>query len=136
MREEALDWFESALVDLDEARKAHLRGSYHLAVFLAHQSVEKALRAFIIAFKRIRPPKTHDLVELATIASIPLEENELEAVSELSPYYTISRYPNAGLRKPWREISQGTSQRMLSIAEKIVEKISRSLKEQNQREAR
>ena len=134
MREEALDWFESALVDLDEARKAHLRGSYHLAVFLAHQTVEKALKAFIMAFKRIRPPKTHDLVELVTIASIQLEPDEVEAVSELSPYYTISRYPNAGLRKPWKEITQGTSQRMLSTAEKIVEKIGKLLKEQNQGE--
>ncbi|MEM0027638.1 MAG: HEPN domain-containing protein [Ignisphaera sp.] len=107
MREEALDWFESALVDLDEARKAHLRGSYHLSVFLAHQAVEKALKAFMIAFRRIGPPKSHDLVELATLASISLEPNEMEALSELSPYYTISRYPNAGLRKPWKEIAQG-----------------------------
>ena len=131
MREEALDWLESALVDLDEARKAHMRGSYHLAVFLAHQAVEKALKAFIIAFKRTRPPRTHDLVELATVASIQLEPSELEAVSELSPYYIISRYPNAGLRKPWKEITQGTSQKMLSIAERIVEKIAKLFKEQN-----
>ena len=131
MREEALDWLESALVDLDEARKAYLRGSYHLAVFLAHQAVEKALKAFIIAYKRARPPRTHDLVELATVASMQLEPSELEAVSELSPYYIISRYPNAGLRKPWKEITQGTSQKMLSIAERVVEKIAKLFKEQN-----
>ncbi|MEM1802758.1 MAG: HEPN domain-containing protein [Sulfolobales archaeon] len=123
MREEALDWLESSLVDLSEAKEAHRRGSYHLAVFLAHQAVEKALKAFIIGFKRIRPPKTHDLIELVTTASIQLEPDEVEALSELSPYYTIARYPNVGLRKPWKEIAQGTSQRLLSTAEKVVERI-------------
>lgn len=123
MREEALDWLESSLIDLSEAREAHFRRSYHLAVFLAHQAVEKALKAFIIGFKRTRPPKTHDLLELIAAASIQLESSEVEAISELSPYYTIARYPNAGLRKPWKEITQGTSQRLLSTAEKTVEKI-------------
>lgn len=88
------------------------------------------MKAYIIAFKRIRPSRTQDLVELAAIASIPLEQSELEAVSELSPYHIISRYPNAGLRKPWKEITRGTSQRMLLTAEKIIEKIDRIFKEQ------
>ncbi|MEM4831593.1 MAG: HEPN domain-containing protein [Sulfolobales archaeon] len=123
MREEALDWLESSLVDLSEAKEAHHRGSYHLAVFLAHQAVEKALKAFIMGFRRIRPPKTHDLIELVTIASIQLDPNEVEALSELSPYYTLARYPNVGLRKPWKEITRGTSQRLLSTAEKVVERI-------------
>lgn len=123
MREEALDWLESSLVDLEEAREAYKRGSYHLALFLAHQAVEKALKAYIIGFKRARPPKTHDLVELLTIAGVRLEASEEELLSELSPYYVISRYPNAGLRKPWREIAQGTAQRLLRVAEAVVGRI-------------
>lgn len=123
IREEALDWLESSLVDLDEAREAYKRGSYHLALFLAHQAVEKALKAYMIGFKRARPPKTHDLVELVNLAEIPLEPNEIESLSELSPYYIVARYPNAGLRKPWKEISQGTTQRLLAYAEKVINKI-------------
>ncbi|MEM4640647.1 MAG: HEPN domain-containing protein, partial [Thermofilum sp.] len=127
MREEALDWLESSLVDLREAWEAHSRGSYHLSVFLAHQAVEKALKAYIIAFKRVRPPRTHDLVELA--ASIQLDSSEIEGLSELSPYFVVARYPNAGLRKPWKEIAQGTSQRLLSTAERIVGKIEELFKQ-------
>lgn len=120
MREEAFDWLESSIVDLEEAKEAYKRGSYHLALFLAHQAVEKALKAYLIGFKRTRPPKTHDLVELITLTELQFDSTDVELVSELSPYYTISRYPNAGLRKPWKEITQGTAKRLLTISEKIV----------------
>ncbi|RLE57216.1 MAG: hypothetical protein DRJ40_02545 [Thermoprotei archaeon] len=120
IREEALDWLEGALVDLNEAKEAFKRGSYHLAVFLSHQAVEKALKAYIIGFKRVRPPRSHDLLELLHVAGLELEVSDVELLTELSPYYVIARYPNAGLRKPWREIAEGTARRFLSIAEKVV----------------
>lgn len=123
MREEAYDWLESSVVDLEETKEAYKRGSYHLALFLAHQAVEKALKAYIMGYKRTRPPKTRDLVELLAITELQLEPIDTDSLSELSPYYIISRYPNAGLRKPWREISQGTAQRLLAVSEKITSKI-------------
>ncbi|MEM2617460.1 MAG: HEPN domain-containing protein [Thermofilaceae archaeon] len=129
MREEALDWLDSSLVDL---REAHSRGSYHLSAFPAHQAVGKALKAYIIAFGRVRPPRTHDLVEMAAAASIQLDSSEIEGLSELSPYYVVARHPNAGLRKPWKEITQGTSQKLLTTAERIVGKIEELFKQAQQ----
>ena len=123
VRVEALDWLESAIVDLDEARKAFERGSYHLSVFLSHQAVEKALKAYIVEHVRQRPPRTHDLVELLHLSGLKLEAMDEELISELSPYYTIARYPNAGLRKPWREIAQGTARKFLDVAERVVDKV-------------
>lgn len=112
MRGEALDWLESSLVDLQEAKEAHSRGSYHLSAFLAHQAVEKALKAYIIAFKRVRPPKTRDPVELAAAASIRLEPSEVEGLSELSPYYVVSKVPKRGVA----ETVEGDSTRNLPKA--------------------
>lgn len=129
MREEALDWLESALVDLEEAKEAYKRGSHHLALFLAHQAVEKALKAYIMGFRRLRPPRTHDLVELLAATGIQLEPGEMELLAELSPYYIISRYPNAGLRKPWREIARGTAQRLLAAAERVIGKVKAAFEE-------
>jgi len=127
VREEALDWLESSLVDLREAWEAHSRGSYHLSVFLAHQAVGRALKAYTVAFGRVRPPRTQDLVELA--ASIQLDSSEIEG---LSPYYVVARHPNAGLRKPWKEITQGTSQKLPTTAERIVGKIEELFKRAQQ----
>ncbi|MEM0348873.1 MAG: HEPN domain-containing protein [Candidatus Caldarchaeum sp.] len=61
MREEARDWYDGALRMAERALEAGLN---NWALFAAHQAVEKALKALIIAKKRERPPKTHDLVEL------------------------------------------------------------------------
>ncbi|MEM0043065.1 MAG: hypothetical protein QXM80_03635 [Thermofilaceae archaeon] len=66
-------------------------------------------------------PGTRDIVDLT--ASIQLDSSEIEGLSELSPYYVVARHPNAGLRKPWKEITQGIPQRLLSTAERIVGKI-------------
>ncbi|MEM2475368.1 MAG: HEPN domain-containing protein [Thermofilaceae archaeon] len=77
----------------------------------------------------MRPPGTRDLVDLAAAASILLESSEIEGLSELSPYYVVARYPNAGLRKPWKEITQGTSQRLLLTAERIVGEIEELFKQ-------
>lgn len=85
MREEALDWLESAEVDLKEAKEAYKRGSYHLSVFLSHQAVEKALKAYMIGARRKRPPRTYDLVELVNLAKLELSGGDKELVSELSP---------------------------------------------------
>lgn len=122
-REEACDWLESAVVDLEDARDLYTRGRYHLALFLSHQAVEKALKAYLIGVKRVRPPKTHDLVELLSIAGLQVDSSDAETIAELSPYYTISRYPNAGLRKPWREIPRSVAQKYVAVAERVVSKV-------------
>jgi len=128
MREEVRDWFDGALKDLEMARLSLGSMIYNWALFTAHQAVEKALKALIIAKRRRVPPKTHDLVELVDVAGMSLEKDLMTELSELSPYYSISRYPNAGLRRPWERISRETAERLVEAAEKLVEKVGEELK--------
>ncbi len=62
-------------------------------------------------------------MELLNIAGIELDPSDIDALTELSPYYTVARYPNAGLRKPWREITASTANRFIALAERIVNRI-------------
>ena len=57
LREEARNWYDGALVDLEEARSALAGGRYNWALFAAHQAVEKALKAAYMAMRRTRPPR-------------------------------------------------------------------------------
>ncbi|MEM2795593.1 MAG: hypothetical protein QXY49_07050, partial [Thermofilaceae archaeon] len=66
---------------------------------------------------------------MAAEAEIQLDSSEIEGLSELSPYYVVARHPNAGLRKPWKEITQGTSQKLPTTAERIVGKIEELFKQ-------
>jgi len=122
-RREALNWYEGALVDLDEAEAALSGERPNWALFASQQAVEKALKAAYIVLKRERPPRTHDLVELHRNLGIQLSEDLTEALSELTPYYSVARYPNAGLEKPWRGISRSLARRLVEASKRIVEEV-------------
>ncbi|MFB0503656.1 MAG: HEPN domain-containing protein [Candidatus Bathyarchaeia archaeon] len=74
-------------------------GRPNWALFAPHQTVEKALKAAHIVLKRERPPRTYDLVELYRSLGVDLSERLTEALSELTPYCSAARYPNAGLQR-------------------------------------
>jgi HEPN domain-containing protein len=122
-RREALNWYEGALIDLEEAEDALSGGRPNWALFASHQAVEKALKAAYIVLKRERPSRTHDLVELYRNLGVELSEDLLEALSELTPYYSVSRYPNAGLEKPWLGISKSLAKRLVEASKRIVKDV-------------
>ncbi|MEM0024545.1 MAG: HEPN domain-containing protein [Thermofilaceae archaeon] len=126
MREEAKAWYDGSLVDLEEAKSAFREGRYNWAVFAAHQAVEKALKSAIMVLRREPPPKTHDLSRLLSALGVELPEDLRVGVLELSPYYTVARYPNAGLERPWESIDRALASRLLRIAEEVVEYVGRA----------
>jgi len=120
LREEAKNWYDAALIDLEEARDSLARGRPNWALFAAHQAAEKALKAAYLVLKRRAPPKTHDLTRLARELGLELPRDVAAGLAELTPYYTIARYPNAGLERPWESIEESTAERLLRIAEEVV----------------
>jgi len=122
-RREALNWYEGALVDLDEAEAALSGGRPNWALFASQQAVEKAMKAAYIVLKRERPPRTHDLMELHSGLGTRLSEDLTETLSELTPYYSVARYPNAGLEKPWLGISKSLARRLVEASKRIVEEV-------------
>jgi len=120
VRKEAISWYEGATIDLEEAESALSAGRRNWALFAAHQAVEKSMKAAYIALKHERAPRTHDLVELHRGLGIELQDDLLEALSELTPYYTVARYPNAGLEKPWESISPFLARRLVTLSKRIV----------------
>lgn len=125
VREEARNWFDGALVDLEEAKSALSNRRYNWALFAAHQAVEKVLKAAFIVLRRKRPPKSHDLTRLLSELDIEISEDLRVGITELTPYYTIARYPNAGLERPWESISRTTAERLLRVAEEVVKYVGR-----------
>jgi len=81
--------------------------------------------AACIALKRALPPRTHDLVRLMGEAGVELPEDLRRNVAEPSPYYTVARYPNVGMERPWESIERGTAERLLEAAERVVREVGR-----------
>jgi len=113
-REEAKNWYDGAIIDLEEAKSALLNRRLNWALFAAHQAVEKALKVAHIILKRKMGPKTHDLTRLASVLDFLADFKPI--ISELSTYYTIARYPNAAFERPWEAISEETAKRLIEAA--------------------
>jgi len=64
MREEAINWWEQALKDLEIAKKNLDIESFYVSAFLSQQATGKALKALYIHRLRDTPGKTHSLLHL------------------------------------------------------------------------
>jgi len=88
-------WLDLADTDVGAA-KAMLKSKYYLHVgFMCHLTVEKSLKAAITHFTDEIPPKTHQLVKLATKAGLHdrMTEEQQELLRELNPLNIEGRYP-------------------------------------------
>ncbi len=84
----------------------------------------------MIGLLRKRPPHVYDLTvlygEVEGLLELPKEVSQ--GLSELSAYYVLARYPNAGLRRPSLSIGRVQAERAVSIAEGVVKAVERKLK--------
>ncbi|MEM1607257.1 MAG: HEPN domain-containing protein [Candidatus Bathyarchaeia archaeon] len=122
VRVEALNWFREAVADFERARRAIRDRDWALAVFMCQQACEKAFKAVYIGVLRVRPPRGHDLVMLYRGLSTILRVSEsiVGRIPEVSQYYTVARYPNAGLEVPSESISEEQARRALEVAEEVI----------------
>lgn len=121
-KEEAKRWFMQALRDLDDA-KYNLSGKrYNVACFLAQQSAEKALKAYLF-FKGADEVWGHSVGELCKDAkSLDKSFAQIESISKsLDKYYIPTRYPNAlpGII-PSEAFDKEDAEKAISLAEKTI----------------
>ena len=112
----ALKWLKQALHDLEMAEKNITIGGYDIAAFLAHQSIEKLLKA-IFAIKGRKVPKTHYIDDLAR--ELTLEKKLIDDISELTVDNTFSRYPDVAERVPYEEYTEQIAQEKVTIAREV-----------------
>ena len=126
MRQEAINWFEEARVNLRRAERDLEQGDYARCCFAAHQAIESAMKALILGLKRQRPLRSHDLTdlyrELADL-ELPVEEGRLADVSQ----YYVTRYPNAGIQRPSISFTSYQAQRAMELAQEVIDEASQRL---------
>ncbi len=68
------------------------------ALFLCQQAIEKALKGIVQRNTDDVPPRTHHLLRLARLAGLAdqLDPDQLELLTVVGPYATITRYPPDG----------------------------------------
>ena len=104
MRQEVERLFRQADRDLENARKNITIGAYEVSAFLAHQAVEKYL--------------THSLTELGDGVGVPAELRR--DLADLTPDYTVSRYPNAANGVPYELYDETKARAKVANAEEVI----------------
>ncbi len=123
MREEVRWWLELAQRNLERAERAMSFPDYPEAVFWCHQAVEFALKAYVL-FRGKLPMRTHNLSKLMRQAGLEdvLPKHE---IAELSPYYSISRYPDVFEGVP--EVEEETAKRFYELARRVLAEVRRRM---------
>lgn len=120
--ENAKRWFLEAEQDLDDA-KFNLSGQrYNVACFLAQQSAEKALKAYLF-FKGADELWGHSTAELCKDAE--RFDGEFKTIksesSSLDKYYIPTRYPNALPGSiPSDVFDEGDANKVIALAGKVI----------------
>ena len=118
MHPAARPWFDKASEDRKNASVLFEAGRFAGAVFFAHQTAEKSLKAVLVGVERTKV-HTHDIRSLAARLGVPKEI--MECVSELNPDYTVSRYPDAANGDPTEAYTERMTREHLDCADKVLE---------------
>ncbi|MEM2869096.1 MAG: HEPN domain-containing protein [Thermoplasmata archaeon] len=118
MKDRVLIWVKQAKREMESAERALAAGDFYLVAWLCHQSVEKMLRALLM-HKNLEPPEEkHSLIRLGHIASVPPEHDT--RLRELTPHYTLSRYPDASGEPPYELYTKEKAEALMEDAKEVI----------------
>jgi len=118
MRLEIARLLKQADRDLENARKSLTIQAYEVSAFLAQQAVEKYLKGAWVLLKKEPAPHTHSLTELGDGVGVPPELRR--HLADLTPDYTVSRYPNAANAIPYELYDEATARAKVERAEEVI----------------
>ena len=98
-------------------------GRYEVAAFLAHQAVEKFLKAAWMVVKHEAPPRTHSLTELGDALGVPKAHRK--HLGYLNPDYVTARYPDAANGVPYEVYDREMGEAKVKAAEEAFEWLRR-----------
>lgn len=87
-------WCESAGEDWAAAQSLLERGHVRHGLFFVHLAVEKRIKAAVVAETGEIPPKSHDLLRLAALARLSLDDDKRVALSRIARYCLEGRCPD------------------------------------------
>jgi HEPN domain-containing protein len=93
-KERVAYWLSSADFDWKVCRHLLEKRDYSYALFFAHLTVEKTLKALVAARSDQSPPMTHRLLRLAELAGLDLDAARMELLEAVTDFNLEARYPD------------------------------------------
>jgi HEPN domain-containing protein len=87
-------WRAGSAEDWDIAQELIDGGRLRHGLFFAHLALEKLLKAHVCRRTQDLAPRLHNLVRLAEIADLPLDDDHIDLLAEMNPFNIEGRYPD------------------------------------------
>ncbi len=85
-------WKKSAYYDFDTAKFLFKGKRYPECLFFCHLMIEKNLKALVVKKTKTHAPYIHQLVDLAKVAKIDLNEEQIDHLTEITGFNIAARY--------------------------------------------
>ncbi len=95
VREQIAYWTTGSQEDFDAAGSLLEKGHLRHCLFFAHLAIEKVLKALVVRRTEEEPPKIHNLIRLAKLAQLQLDEDREDLLREFGQYQLEGRYPDS-----------------------------------------
>ena len=87
-------WLEEASEALKVAWDLYEKADYTYSLFFGHLSIEKLLKAIYVEKNREHAPYLHNLLRLAEISGIELNDAHKDLLIKITTFNVESRYPD------------------------------------------
>lgn len=91
-------WQKIAVRDYEVMQSLFDSKHYPEALFFGQLTLEKVLKALVVENIKKNAPKTHDLVRLAKLADVRINNQEKTFLDEMTRFNLEARYPDYKLR--------------------------------------
>ena len=104
IQKQVIYWRDGATEAFDAAQDMILRDKRVLfGLFFVHLGLEKILKARICRHTKQFPPRIHNLIRLAEIAEIKIDDEQIRILSLLNEFNLEGRYPENWAEPPTLE---------------------------------
>lgn len=93
-------WRNSAIEDWEVAESLIKQNKIRHGLFFAHLSLEKVLKAHVCHHTRDLAPRIHNTVQLAQIAGLKLNDEQINILADTNEFNIEGRYPSMLLPLP------------------------------------
>lgn len=87
-------WLIGADKDWLACQHLYENKDYPQCLFWGHLVLEKTLKALVVQATQKQAPFTHDLVMLAKVADLPLDQTKRDQLNEINTFNQFGRYDN------------------------------------------
>lgn len=91
-------WIKSSDKDFKTMNNLFKSRDYHWALFLGHLVIEKLLKAYFVKKVNDYPPYTHNLLQIATKADLPINGTQKDFLDLLTSFNIAARYADNKLQ--------------------------------------